>query len=364
MLPDYADYEQAIGLDWYAADPNLRLLLDRLLPDAGERDYAEGVVSRYGDLVGRTVAARRSHRQARPGAAPLRPLGQRRRARRAQRDLGGEQGGADQRRVLQVVCRPTRAGPCLPSSLPPSRSRLASRDRRLLRTRHDPVAPPTSSSGTHPAVRDEILWDASPRLDPDELLGGGHVPHRTARRQRRRRKYDTCQYRTATSGDCSARSTSARTSTPTSSSCSPAPTVRRAGAEDLPPSSCRGRLPDGSQNGFSVKRLKPKLGTVGVPTGEVALEGFAVAGPAGTAQDSNGHAPADAARDGRGLNRMMEMVNGSRFGVALMSLGIHRRSFLEAAIYAGNRRTFGNRIDTIRSCERPSWTSSPTSRPA
>ena len=33
------------------------------------------------------------------------------------------------------------------------------------------------------------------------------------------------------------------------------------------------RLPDGSPNGFTVKRLKPKLGTVGVPTGEVTLDG-------------------------------------------------------------------------------------------
>ena len=32
----------------------------------------------------------------------------------------------------------------------------------------------------------------------------------------------------------------------------------------------------------------------------------------------------------RGLNRMMEMVNDSRFGVAMMGLGIARRSFLEA----------------------------------
>ena len=55
---------------------------------------------------------------------------------------------------------------------------------------------------------------------------------------------------------------------------------------------------------------------------------------------------ADAARDGRGINRMMEMVNGSRFGVALMGLGIHRRSFLEAAIYAARRSQFGNRIDS------------------
>ncbi len=33
MLPDHATYEQTIGLDWYATDPNLRLPLERLLPD-------------------------------------------------------------------------------------------------------------------------------------------------------------------------------------------------------------------------------------------------------------------------------------------------------------------------------------------
>jgi hypothetical protein len=43
---------------------------------------------------------------------------------------------------------------------------------------------------------------------------------------------------------------------------------------------------------------------------------------------------------------MMEMVNGSRFGVSLMSLGIHRRAWLEAAIYAARREQFGNRIDS------------------
>src|SRR6185312_15926900 len=51
-----------------------------------------------------------------------------------------------------------------------------------------------------------------------------------------------------------------------------------------------------------------------------------------------------AARDGRGINRMMEMVQGSRFGVALMGLGIMRRSFLEAAIYAFHRNAFGHPI--------------------
>src|SRR5207247_8215874 len=79
-----------------------------------------------------------------------------------------------------------------------------------------------------------------------------------------------------------------------------------------------------------------------VPTAEVTLDG-ARAWLAGNAKQS---ATGDAARDGRGLNRMMEMVNGSRFGVSLMGLGIHRRSFLEAAIYAGHRSQFGNRIDS------------------
>jgi hypothetical protein len=38
---------------------------------------------------------------------------------------------------------------------------------------------------------------------------------------------------------------------------------------------------------------------------------------------------------------MMEMVNGSRFGVALMGLGIARRSFLEAAVWAHHRLAKG-----------------------
>jgi hypothetical protein len=104
------------------------------------------------------------------------------------------------------------------------------------------------------------------------------------------------------------------------------------------------RLPDGSPNGFRIKRLKPKLGTVGVPTGEVTLDGaraWLAGGPAPAADGTAG-----TGRDGRGINRMMEMVNGSRFGVALMGLGIHRRSFLEAAIYAARRSQFGNRIDS------------------
>jgi alkylation response protein AidB-like acyl-CoA dehydrogenase len=97
---------------------------------------------------------------------------------------------------------------------------------------------------------------------------------------------------------------------------------------------------DGSANGFRIKRLKPKLGTTGVPTAEVSLEG---------AQAWMARPPSDRserpAGPTRGINTMMEMVNGSRFGVAVMGLGIHRRSFLEAAIYAARREQWGQRID-------------------
>ena len=58
VLSDYATYDHVIGLDWYAVDPNLRATLDRLLPDPGDRAFAEEHVSAYGALVGGTLAAR------------------------------------------------------------------------------------------------------------------------------------------------------------------------------------------------------------------------------------------------------------------------------------------------------------------
>jgi acyl-CoA dehydrogenase len=87
-------------------------------------------------------------------------------------------------------------------------------------------------------------------------------------------------------------------------------------------------LEDGSRNGIRMRRLKDKLGTKSVPTGEVEFVdavGYALRGRSTKTSDAGG------------LNRMMEMVNGSRFGVAMMGLGIARRSFLEAAIYAHHR---------------------------
>ena len=99
---------------------------------------------------------------------------------------------------------------------------------------------------------------------------------------------------------------------------------------------------DGSPNGVHIHRLKDKLGTRAVPTGEVDFidaEAYLLAG---------GSRSRDAGADGKGMGRMMGgMVQGSRLGVAFMGLGIARRSFLEACIYAAHRRAWGNRIDAF-----------------
>jgi alkylation response protein AidB-like acyl-CoA dehydrogenase len=96
------------------------------------------------------------------------------------------------------------------------------------------------------------------------------------------------------------------------------------------------QLDDGTRNHIVMRRLKPKLGTKSVPTGEVEFRdaiGYAL-----RPRRSTGEAGQS---DAGGLNRMMEMVNGSRFGVALMGLGIARRSFLESAVWCHHRSAKG-----------------------
>jgi alkylation response protein AidB-like acyl-CoA dehydrogenase len=88
-------------------------------------------------------------------------------------------------------------------------------------------------------------------------------------------------------------------------------------------------LEDGTPNGIHIRRIKDKLGTRSVPTGEITFE-RAIAYQVGEA--------------GIGLVRMMEMVNASRLGVAVMGAGIARRTALEAALHASQRRAFGRLI--------------------
>lgn len=95
---------------------------------------------------------------------------------------------------------------------------------------------------------------------------------------------------------------------------------------------------DGSRNGVRVRRLKDKLGTRSVASGEVEFvdaEAFLLSGE-----------PTDAAgpSDGKGLGRMMELTNAARLGIALFALGNARRALVESLCYARQRRAFGGAL--------------------
>ena len=89
-------------------------------------------------------------------------------------------------------------------------------------------------------------------------------------------------------------------------------------------------LEDGSRNHFRIDRLKDKLGTRSMPTGEYTLEG-AIAYPLGDLS--------------RGFLYMTEMLNLSRTYNAIASLGLMRRATFEAVTYARERVAFGKPID-------------------
>jgi alkylation response protein AidB-like acyl-CoA dehydrogenase len=85
-------------------------------------------------------------------------------------------------------------------------------------------------------------------------------------------------------------------------------------------------LPDGSKNTWVINRLKDKLGSRSMATGEVTYAG-AVAYVVGEL--------------GSGFKQMMEMVNGSRLSNAMRSAGLMRRGLLESLVHARQRVAFG-----------------------
>jgi acyl-CoA dehydrogenase len=95
---------------------------------------------------------------------------------------------------------------------------------------------------------------------------------------------------------------------------------------------------DGSRNGVRIRRLKDKLGTRSVASGEVEFvdaEAFLLSGePSADAGPS----------DGKGLGRMMELTNAARLGIALFGLGNARRALVESLCYARQRRAFGGAL--------------------
>ncbi len=342
MLSDYADHERAIGLDWYTLDPNLRLLLDRLLPEPGDRSFAEEHVRHYGVLCGGALATRA---EVTDKHGPV--------LRRY--DRWGVEADAVEHHPAWLESKadlvragftglPAHAGRPVPAVLTASLAYLVCQAETAIYCGLGMTAGAADIVERYAplAVRGELVRRLR-SLDPDEAWeggmflterqGGSDVGANTTRAVP-----DGDEWRLfgekhfCSNVDAEIFIVLAR------------PDGAPDGARGLSTFIVPRLLPDGSPNGFHVKRLKPKLGTVGVPTAEVELTG-ARAWMAGTPRAGADADTVSSVDEGRGLSRMMEMVNGSRFGVAVMGLGIHRRSFLEAAIYAAQREQWGQRID-------------------
>ena len=88
-------------------------------------------------------------------------------------------------------------------------------------------------------------------------------------------------------------------------------------------------LDDGTHNAYTIHRLKDKLGTRSLATGEVTLHG-ALAYQVGSLE--------------RGFVQMTEMINCTRIWAAIGSLAAMRRSFLEALVHARGRVVFGRTL--------------------
>jgi acyl-CoA dehydrogenase len=88
-------------------------------------------------------------------------------------------------------------------------------------------------------------------------------------------------------------------------------------------------LDDGAQNNYRIVRLKDKLGTRSMASGEIKLEG-AIAYAVG--------------RLDRGFVQMAEMVNSSRLSNGVKSTALMRRAHHDAMTVATNRVVFGSRI--------------------
>ena len=87
--------------------------------------------------------------------------------------------------------------------------------------------------------------------------------------------------------------------------------------------------PNGAPNRYRIRRLKDKLGTRGLATGEIELE--------------DAHA-VEVAPPPDGLRTMMAALGYSRIHNAMASAGIQRRAFAEALAHAETRRAFGQRL--------------------
>jgi alkylation response protein AidB-like acyl-CoA dehydrogenase len=98
------------------------------------------------------------------------------------------------------------------------------------------------------------------------------------------------------------------------------------------------RLVDGEPNGFSLRRLKDKLGTRGMASGEIDFDG-ALGWPVGPV--------ADGFKTAVGI-----VLNTSRWMTTLGDAGMMRRAVLEARAYARHREAFGQPIEDFPAVRR------------
>ena len=90
--------------------------------------------------------------------------------------------------------------------------------------------------------------------------------------------------------------------------------------------------PDGRSNRYRIRRLKEKLGTRGLPTGEIELHGaYAL----------------EVAPPPEGFKLMMEALEFSRVHNAMAGAGAQRRAFIEALGHAEERHAFGAALSSF-----------------
>lgn len=336
MTISYSDMKQAIGRNWYAIDPNLQLQMDRFVP-ADDRKWVEDKMRAMGELIGTTVAENAEITDKNP-------------AKLVRWDREGDEinqvihhsSALETKRLLwknqflhlRFSDEAKQRGRPVPVPLLLGYQYLLSQAETGMLCSIGMTMGVTSLIKRYgsdeakamflPRLLDDNFdtgWDGSMYLT--ERAGGSDVgaTETTAKLVDGEWKLNGFKW-FCSNVDGDAIATLAR------------PEGSPEGVKGLALFFVPKRFPDGSENGVHIRRIKDKLGTRAVPTGEIDFvntTGFLLAG-------------GKQARDGRGINRMMEFVTESRLAVAAMGAGIMRRVFLEAAIRASHRRAFGNAI--------------------
>jgi alkylation response protein AidB-like acyl-CoA dehydrogenase len=331
---DYAQFESAIGLNWYEIDPHLRSLMDRHIAPA-DRPWAEELLQRWGELCGGPIARRAESVDKNPPQLK-------------QYDEWGNE-------VCEVVHHPDaiankkdiweqgpngmrRQGKPVPAVLGSAFTYLLSQSDtgavcatgmtggvQGFVERYAPADVQERVLSHMHSVSYEGSWDGA--MFMTEIRGGSDLASsETVATQKNGTWVLNGSKWFCSNVDARAIATLAR------------PEGADAGLGGLALFLVLAERSDGTRNGIRIKRLKDKLGTKSVPTAEIDFvnaEAYIMSSPRANGSEA------------RGLNRMMSMVNGSRLGVATMGLGIMRRSLLEGAIYASHRTAFNKSLNAL-----------------